>query len=230
MPTSVLEAIPPAVLAGLILGGAFSLVATAIFVVGNRVFPDSYGPGPRPGPGTGTGPSTNGNRNGNGNENWNTNRYSSEGRRRGEIRSYLQSIGERYNEGYQLPETDVTVAFYLPDRDVAVTFVAEEFFTLQRTTDTYVILVEHEMPGVHLGDRLPFEVPEPEPEPARETDPQVRLRRAYETLGLSSEADRKAARAAYRERIKQVHPDHGGDKASFRRVQEAYATVSEHAD
>ncbi|MFP9190835.1 J domain-containing protein [Natronosalvus vescus] len=221
MPTSVLEAIPPAVLAGLILGGAFSLVATAIFVVGNRVFPDSYGPG--------RGTTANGDGNGNGKSN--TNRYSSEGRRRGEIRSYLQSIGERYREEYQLPDTDVTVAFYLPDRDVAVTFVAEEFFTLQRTTDTYVILVEHEMPGVHLGGRLPFEVPEPEPTTdSVRMDPQRRLRLAYKTLGLPSDADHEAVRSAYRERIKQVHPDHGGDTASFRRVQEAYATVSEHAD
>lgn len=207
MPASIIEAIPPAVLAGLVLGGIFSLVATAIFVVGNRLFPDgagSYASGDQ-------------------------RAYSSERRRRGEIRQYLDDIGERYAEEYPLEETGDRVAFYLPERDVAVTFDAQQFFRMQNVADTYVILAEHEMPGVHLGDRLPFDVPELEREPPL-TGFQTRLQWAYESLGVSTSADSDEVRAAYRERIKQVHPDHGGDEESFRQVQEAYATVREHAD
>jgi len=32
-------------------------------------------------------------------------------------------------------------------------------------------------------------------------------------------------KAAYRERIKEVHPDHGGDRETFEAVREAYAAA-----
>jgi hypothetical protein len=51
---------------------------------------------------------------------------------------------------------------------------------------------------------------------------------AYDTLGLEPGADQAAIRDAYRERIKEVHPDtEGGDEAAFRRVREAYERLSE---
>jgi len=206
VPTSVLEVIPPTVLAGLALGGVFTLFATALFALGERLFPSdpvSYAD--------------------------ETATYSSEQRRRQEIRRYLGEIGERYAEEYPLEGTGTRVAFYLPERDVAVTFDPQTFFRIQNISDTYVILAEHEMPGVHLGHRLPFEVPEIEREPAM-TAFQSRVRTAYQTLGVSSTANSDEIRDAYRERVKQVHPDRGGDEAAFREVQEAYATVKEHAD
>ncbi|WP_312909535.1 J domain-containing protein [Natronosalvus caseinilyticus] len=207
MPTSVLEAIPPAILWGLVLGGIFTGIAATLFVVGERLFPSRVVTG--------------------------ENTYSSERRRRGEIRTYLQAIDERYLEEWELEDAGETVAFYLPERDVAVTFDAEAFVRLQARTATYLILAEHEMPGVHLSDRLPFEVPPLEREHEREYGTMTvedRLKRAYEALGVSTTADAEAIREAYRERVKAVHPDHGGDEESFQRVQEAYATVREHAD
>jgi DnaJ-class molecular chaperone len=53
---------------------------------------------------------------------------------------------------------------------------------------------------------------------------------AYAELGLPTDADADAVKRAYRERVKETHPDRGGDEAAFRRVQEAYATASDHAD
>ena len=53
-------------------------------------------------------------------------------------------------------------------------------------------------------------------------------RRAYEVLGLEPGADQSAIRRAYRQRIKEVHPDtEGGDEAAFRRVRQAYERLSE---
>ena len=199
MPGSVVDAIPPAVLAGLILGGVFSLVATGLFLLGERAFPT------RSNPTQGT--------------------YSSEARRRTEIREYLNTIGERYVESSTIAGTSVD--FYLPERDVVVTFDAKDYFRLRNATDMSVILVEHEMPGTHLGSRLPFETPEL---PRKPRDREERTRLAYEVLGLPTTADREEIRRAYRERIKEVHPDHGGDEASFRRIQDAYATVTDDVD
>jgi len=52
--------------------------------------------------------------------------------------------------------------------------------------------------------------------------------RAYEVLGLEPGADQAAIRRAYRQRIKEVHPDtEGGDEAAFRRVRRAYERLSE---
>jgi curved DNA-binding protein CbpA len=37
-------------------------------------------------------------------------------------------------------------------------------------------------------------------------------------------------KAAYREQVKDAHPDHGGDHEEFQRVREAYVTAKNHAD
>ncbi len=51
---------------------------------------------------------------------------------------------------------------------------------------------------------------------------------AYATLGLDPGADQTAIRDAYRDRIKEVHPDaEGGDEVAFREVREAYERLSE---
>ena len=49
---------------------------------------------------------------------------------------------------------------------------------------------------------------------------------AYRHLGLDSDADEGEVRRAYRERVKEVHPDRGGDEEEFRKVTEAYETLS----
>ncbi|WP_254767735.1 J domain-containing protein [Salinilacihabitans rarus] len=200
MPADLLEAIPTAVLAGLAIGAGFALVATALFVAGERLYPSR-----RSAP-TGD---------------------SSEGRRRTEIRAYLREIDERFVEDHPIAGT--TVAFYLPERDVAVTYDAHDFFRIGSATETYVVLCEHEMPGRHLGARLPFEVPDAESEPA-DSHVHEAVLAAYEALGVPITATRAEVRSAYRERVKEVHPDRGGDEESFRRVREAYATASEHAN
>nr|WP_193570195.1 J domain-containing protein [Halorussus sp. JP-T4] len=46
---------------------------------------------------------------------------------------------------------------------------------------------------------------------------------AYRVLGLDPDADGEAVRRAYRERVKEVHPDReSGDEEEFKRVKEAY--------
>lgn len=44
----------------------------------------------------------------------------------------------------------------------------------------------------------------------------------YEVLLVDSEADEEAIERAYRERVKQAHPDQGGSVEEFRRVRTAY--------
>jgi hypothetical protein len=60
--------------------------------------------------------------------------------------------------------------------------------------------------------------PDPDPGPSREA--------AYRALDLDPGADEDAVRRAYRERVKEVHPDRGGDEAEFRRVTRAYDRLS----
>ena len=154
---------------------------------------------------------------------------STEAIRRGEIREYLDRIDERFVENADID--DNRVAFFLPTRDVAVTFDARTFLALE-ATPTHAILAEHEMPGVALGNRLPFETPEPSVDDDPTDDPDERLPpadAAYRVLGLPSGADAEAVRRAYRRRVKQAHPDHGGDEEEFRRVQEAYDTARRYA-
>ncbi|MCY4731848.1 J domain-containing protein [Natronomonas gomsonensis] len=50
---------------------------------------------------------------------------------------------------------------------------------------------------------------------------------AYRRLGLDTDADEGEIRRAYRERIKEAHPDRGGDEAEFKRLTEAYETLTE---
>jgi len=48
----------------------------------------------------------------------------------------------------------------------------------------------------------------------------------YDVLGLDADADEDAVVQAYRERVKEAHPDHGGSIAEFKRVRRAYEHVT----
>jgi hypothetical protein len=144
-------------------------------------------------------------------------------RRRGEIRSYLREIGEPYAEDYDVGGR--RVAFYLLHRDVAITFDPQAYFRLESVGVT-AVLCEHEMPGWTLGRRLPFETPDVD----RGTAAPDPVASAFRELGLDPGADVETVRDAYRDRVKEVHPDQGGDEESFKRVREAYATARNHAD
>ncbi|MFC6961787.1 J domain-containing protein [Halocatena marina] len=50
---------------------------------------------------------------------------------------------------------------------------------------------------------------------------------ALAVLGLPSNATDQQIRAAYRKKVKAVHPDMGGDPEAFQQVNEAYSTVSD---
>ncbi|PSP83126.1 J domain-containing protein [Halobacteriales archaeon QS_6_64_34] len=194
--------LPPWLVFGLLLGVAGSLVVAALFFVAGRLFPAKrQGRGVRDG---------------------------GEQRRRAEIREYLTAIDEQFAENH--PVAGQTVAFYLPNRDVAITFDARAFYRLERSP-TVPVLVEHELPGAALGRRLPFETPTvsvgSEPEPRSVVDP---TRQAFAELGLRETATVDEVKSAYRSRVKQVHPDHGGDEEEFKRVREAYTLAKQHAD
>ncbi|WP_276251050.1 J domain-containing protein [Haloarcula rara] len=188
---------------GLLLGVAGSLVVAALFVVAGKLFPAKR--------------QVRGVREG------------GEERRRAEIREYLTAIDEQFAENHPLAGGEV--AFYLPTRDVAITFDARAFYRLERSP-TVPVLVEHEMPGAALGKRLPFETPdvsvgpEPGPGPQSPVDP---TRQAFAELGLRETASVDEVKSAYRARVKQVHPDHGGDEEEFKRVREAYTLAKQHA-
>jgi hypothetical protein len=195
--------LPPWLVFGLLLGVAGSLVVAVLFVVAGKLFPAKRQPrGLRDG---------------------------GEERRRAEIREYLTAIDEPFAENH--PVAGQEVAFHLPDRDVAITFDARAFYRIERSP-AVPVLVEHEMPGAYLGQRLPFETPdvsvgpEPEPEPAAQVDP---TQQAFAELGLRQGATPEQIKSAYRARVKQVHPDHGGDEEAFKRVREAYTLAKQHA-
>lgn len=142
-------------------------------------------------------------------------------RRHVEIRSYLNAIGEPFVEEYEL--NGLEVAFYLPQRDVVITFDPRVFFGLD-ATDTYVVLCEDEMPIANLGRRLPFEVEEPTRDPTPPTaDHSVAT--AFEELGLEAGATEDEIRSAYRTQVKDAHPDRGGSEAEFKQLQDAYTTA-----
>jgi len=110
------------------------------------------------------------------------------------------------------------------------------------------------MPGRGLGRRLPFDVIEPEwatggrAGRTRRTHRRVggagrtadRIGRAagvggrdpvaaaFAELDVATDADATEVKRAYRDRVKETHPDQGGDEAAFRRVREAYATARNH--
>ncbi|MXR22027.1 DnaJ domain-containing protein [Halobacterium sp. PCN9] len=156
-------------------------------------------------------------------------RRSGEWKRRREIRQYLRAIDEPFAEDHFVAGRHV--AFYLPGRDVAITFDAPAYFRI-RNAGTHVVLAEHEMPGWALGARLPFETPDVADEfgagtgDARDDADRVdSVEAAFRTLGVPRTASEGDVKAAYRERVKDVHPDHGGDRETFERVREAYATA-----
>jgi hypothetical protein len=185
---------------GLGIGVALSLCAACLFYLGDRLFPSRQSGGPS---------------------------LSGDSRRVMEIRQYLDAIGEEYAEDH--PVEGHAVEFYLPLRDVAITFDARAFYAIE-ASETHAVLVEHEMPGIHLGRRLPFETPEisfgPEDGEEEGIDP---VDGAYAVLGLPQNATQAQVRAAYREKVKEVHPDHGGSPDEFKQVRDAYATVRQRA-
>jgi len=181
---------------GVALGLAVSVVVAGAFLAGRRAFPDPEAEGPS---------------------------RSGDSRRRAEIRHYLRTIDEPFAENH--PIEGHTVEFYLPKRDVAITFDARAFYGID-PSPTSPVLVEHEMPGVHLGSRLPFETPDLNfGDEADATDALDRTATAFAVLGLPTTADEKQIRAAYREKVKSVHPDQGGDPDEFKQLQEAYSAA-----
>ncbi|WP_396610362.1 J domain-containing protein [Haloferax sp. S1W] len=190
--------LPSWLVVGLVVGAATSVVVAGIFVVGNRLFPE-----PQVSAAT---------------------RVDGVGRRRHEIRDYLAAIDEQFVEDWSIHGEEI--AFYLPERGVAITFDAQAFFRLERA-GVYTVLCEHEMPGHQLGRRLPFDVPTIEPELSDFDDP---VSAAFDRLGVSPNASTSTVRDAYRNQVKDVHPDHGGDSESFRQLREAYAMARDHAE
>lgn len=206
MAQEVLFGLPRWLVLGLGFGVVASLGAACLFYVGDRLFP-SDSPGSR------------------------SATRSGDARRVVEIRQFLDAIDEQYAEDH--PVDGQTVEFYLPERDVAITFDPRAYYIIERSP-TDAVLVEHEMPGFHLGSRLPFETPtvefgtdgrtDGEAEPA--ADP---VDGAFAVLGVPPTATEAQIRAAYRTKVKDVHPDHGGSQDEFRRVREAYTTARKHA-
>lgn len=179
---------------GVLVGLLVGILIAGVFAIGSRLFPNA----PRE-------PTAGG-----------------ENRKRTEIRRYLRAIDEAFIENYELAGSPVD--FYLPERDVAITFDARVFFRIE-ATDSYGVLVEHEMPGIHLGRRLPFETPDLTAGP----DTDEKTMAAFAVLGLPTDASQSEIKAAYREKIKRVHPDRGGNRETFTQVREAYTTASAHA-
>ncbi|MEF8802468.1 MAG: J domain-containing protein [Halolamina sp.] len=190
--------IPVWLLAGIALGTVASVAAASLFAVGERLFP----PGDRPG-----GP-----------------HVSSDGRRRQEIRAFLRAAEERFLEDHHLDHA--TVAFYLPARDVAITFDPQAYFNLA-ASETFVVLCEHEMPGANLGRRLPFEIDEGTVIGSPTSHP---VDAAFAALGVSRNADTETVQNAYREQVKEVHPDQGGTEEAFKELRDAYTTAKNHAE
>jgi len=190
---------------GLGIGIGVSVLAAGLFAVADRRYPSPVQSG------TGRGGDT---------------------RRRAELRDYLDAIGESYAEDH--PVEGQPVAFYLPERDVAITFDARAFYRIERA-GTRAVLVEHEMPGAQLGQRLPFEVPEVDFGTDGDADSNFSgaardpAAAAFAELGVSAGATLEEVKSAYRRRVKETHPDQGGDEDEFKRVREAYTTAKKHA-
>ncbi|NLV11203.1 J domain-containing protein [Halomicrobium sp. HM KBTZ05] len=193
--------LPEWLLVGLGLGVAGSVAVAGLFVAAARLFPP-----PAAGGSSGTG----------------------EGRRREELRSYLRAIEEPFAEDHFVEGQPV--AFYLPKRDVAITFDARAYYRIDRSP-TVPVLVEHEMPGWHLGARLPFETPAIDGESTGESERTEYhpTADAFRELGLPTSATLEEVKGAYRSKVKEVHPDHGGDEEAFKRVRRAYTRAKQHA-
>lgn len=220
--------LPSWLVSGLLLGVAASVVVALVFVLGERYIPDPDRSGRRVG-----GP----------------------GQQRAELRAIFDEADEPFLEDYQLGTT--TVAFYLPDRDVAITFDPRAYLRLV-DGPSHVVLCEHGVPGATIGRRLPFDLGVDTgrratgagPRDARTGpragragprggrtggDPGAGAGRdpvgdAFEFLGLSRDADADEVQSAYREQVKDLHPDQGGSEEEFKRLQEAYTTAKEYAD
>ncbi len=50
---------------------------------------------------------------------------------------------------------------------------------------------------------------------------------ARRTLGVEAGASQSEVKSAYRDRVKETHPDSGGDEEEFKRVNRAYETLKE---
>jgi hypothetical protein len=192
--------LPPELVYGVALGVAGSVVVAATFLLAERLLPERSSQRKR--------------------------RTSGETRRRTEFREYLDAIDEQYAENHFVEGQHI--AFYLPKRDVAITFDARAYYRIL-PTEIEPVLVEHEMPGSALGARLPFETPDLEFDEADESgiDP---LKAACAELDIPVGASVEEIKQAYRRRIKEVHPDQGGDEDEFKRVREAYTLAKKHAD
>jgi len=201
-----LSSLPRWLTVGLALGLLASLVVAGVFYLGGRLFPGSRRADGARGDAA---------------------RVDGDAKRRAEIRSYLRAIGEPFAEDRDVEGE--SVAFYLPPREVAITFDARAYFRLRRA-GVRVVLCEHEMPGAQLGRRLPFDVSEPDWGPAAPDAAPDPVATAFDRLDLPPTATEAEVRAAYRDRVKETHPDRGGDEEAFRRVHEAYATAREHAE
>lgn len=60
------------------------------------------------------------------------------------------------------------------------------------------------------------------------SSPSLSTEQAYRTLGLEPGADREEIKRAYRQRVKEVHPDTDtGSEEAFKRVNKAYELLSE---
>lgn len=140
--------------------------------------------------------------------------------RRAEVRAYLAAIGEPAVEGTAV--ADIPVDFWLPHRRVAITFDADVYFSL-RDAEITAVLLEHEVPGESIGSRLPFETPRFE----RPTDDGDATSWAYETLEVDPDADWTTIKRAYRNKLKEVHPDHGGESTALMDVLDAYEHLAD---
>lgn len=201
-----LAEIPDWLFLGLVIGAVLTVFATVAFLIGELFVEDG---GTR-----GT-----------------SDRVDGDERRSLEIRQYLETIEEPYRQGHRIDGHEVD--FYLTERDVAITFDAHTFFELD-DSHIHMILWEYEMPASKLGNRLPFETPDlasqtaPGSTTAPTTPPETET--AFRELGLRPDADPQRVQSAYRRRVKDVHPDHGGDEETFKRVQNAYATAKEYSE
>lgn len=201
MPTELLDSLPAWLLLGIGFGVVASALVGAVFYFGDRLFPTTDRSGQHQ-------------------------HVDGSLRRHAEIRSYLNAIGEQFVENADLE--GYAAAFYLPQRDVAITFDPRVFFGLEPTA-THVVLCEDEMPVANLGRRLPFEVDQPE---QGRSPPPVdgSVNSAFQRLGLEAGASTDEVRTAYRSEVKEAHPDRGGTEAEFKRLREAYTTAKEYSE
>ena len=246
MVVELIRLLPPWVALGLALGAVASALVALAFYLGDRYV------GPAPSGGGGRDAAESGG--GTGGVGGAARGSAGDERRRREIREYLRAIGERFSEDHAF-DAAVVVPFYLPERGVAITFDAHDYFRLEGE-GVYTVLCEHEMPGRGLGRRLPFDVTEPEwatggRERGKRSGKRGRrvggagraadrigrgptaggrdpVAAAFAELDVATDADAAEVKRAYRERVKETHPDQGGDEESFRRVREAYATARNH--